>query len=69
MLDTNLQTEITGLYVCDASTFPEALARPPRGYAADHPAFAPLVAAFAPILQSDGLAVREKGAVPLPGVG
>jgi choline dehydrogenase-like flavoprotein len=28
LLDTNLQTEITGLYVCDASTFPEALARP-----------------------------------------
>jgi choline dehydrogenase-like flavoprotein len=28
MLDENLQTEITGLYVCDASTFPEALARP-----------------------------------------
>jgi choline dehydrogenase-like flavoprotein len=28
MLDTNLQTEIEGLYVCDASTFPEALARP-----------------------------------------
>lgn len=28
MLDTNLQTEIAGLYVCDASTFPEALARP-----------------------------------------
>jgi choline dehydrogenase-like flavoprotein len=28
MLDTNLQTEIPGLYVCDASTFPEALARP-----------------------------------------
>ncbi len=28
MLDTNLQTEIGGLYVCDASTFPEALARP-----------------------------------------
>ena len=28
MLDKNLQTEITGLYVCDASTFPEALARP-----------------------------------------
>ena len=24
----NLQTEIAGLYVCDASTFPEALARP-----------------------------------------
>jgi choline dehydrogenase-like flavoprotein len=28
MLDENLQTEIQGLYVCDASTFPEALARP-----------------------------------------
>ena len=28
MLDKNLQTEITNLYVCDASTFPEALARP-----------------------------------------
>jgi choline dehydrogenase-like flavoprotein len=28
MLDENLQTEISGLYVCDASTFPEALARP-----------------------------------------
>ena len=28
MLDTNLQTEVKGLYVCDASTFPEALARP-----------------------------------------
>ena len=28
MLDTDLQTEIAGLYVCDASTFPEALARP-----------------------------------------
>jgi choline dehydrogenase-like flavoprotein len=28
MLDTNLQTEISGLYVCDASTFPEALDRP-----------------------------------------
>jgi choline dehydrogenase-like flavoprotein len=28
MLDLNLQTEISGLYVCDASTFPEALARP-----------------------------------------
>jgi choline dehydrogenase-like flavoprotein len=28
MLDENLQTEIKGLYVCDASTFPEALARP-----------------------------------------
>lgn len=28
MLDQNLQTEIAGLYVCDASTFPEALARP-----------------------------------------
>ena len=28
MLDENLQTEIQGLYVCDASTFPEALGRP-----------------------------------------
>lgn len=28
MLDNDLQTEIHGLYVCDASTFPEALARP-----------------------------------------
>ncbi len=28
MLDENLQTEIRGLYVCDASTFPEALGRP-----------------------------------------
>ncbi len=28
LLDQNLQTEITGLYVCDASTFPEALGRP-----------------------------------------
>ena len=28
LLDENLQTEIAGLYVCDASTFPEALARP-----------------------------------------
>ncbi len=28
MLDSNLQTEIPGLYVCDASTFPEALDRP-----------------------------------------
>jgi choline dehydrogenase-like flavoprotein len=28
MIDTNLQTEIEGLFVCDASTFPEALARP-----------------------------------------
>lgn len=28
MLDTNLQTEIENLYVCDASVFPEALARP-----------------------------------------
>lgn len=28
MLDENLQTETTGLYVCDASTFPEALDRP-----------------------------------------
>ena len=29
MLDTNLQTEVKNLYVCDASTFPEALDRPP----------------------------------------
>lgn len=28
MLDDNLQTEVQGLYVCDASTFPEALDRP-----------------------------------------
>jgi len=28
MLDTDLQTEIKGLYVCDASVFPEALDRP-----------------------------------------
>jgi choline dehydrogenase-like flavoprotein len=28
MLDENLQTEVEGLYVCDASTFPEALDRP-----------------------------------------
>jgi choline dehydrogenase-like flavoprotein len=28
LLDTDLQTAIAGLYVCDASTFPEALARP-----------------------------------------
>lgn len=28
MLDENLQTEVQGLYVCDASVFPEALARP-----------------------------------------
>ena len=28
MLDTNLRTEVEGLYVCDASTFPEALDRP-----------------------------------------
>ena len=28
MLDENLQSEVKGLYVCDASTFPEALARP-----------------------------------------
>lgn len=27
-LDTSLQTQIEGLYVCDASAFPEALARP-----------------------------------------
>jgi len=29
MLDTNLQTEVKNLYICDASTFPEALDRPP----------------------------------------
>ena len=28
MLDTRLRTEIAGLYVCDASVFPEALGRP-----------------------------------------
>jgi choline dehydrogenase-like flavoprotein len=28
MLDENLQTEVKGLYVCDASAFPEALDRP-----------------------------------------
>jgi choline dehydrogenase-like flavoprotein len=28
MLDNNLQTEVNGLYVCDASAFPEALDRP-----------------------------------------
>jgi choline dehydrogenase-like flavoprotein len=28
MLDTDLQTEVQGLYVCDASVFPEALDRP-----------------------------------------
>ena len=28
MLDENLQTEVPGLYVCDASVFPEALDRP-----------------------------------------
>ena len=28
MLDQNLQTRVEGLYVCDASTFPEALGRP-----------------------------------------
>jgi choline dehydrogenase-like flavoprotein len=28
LVDTNLQTETQGLYVCDASVFPEALARP-----------------------------------------
>jgi len=28
MLDENLETEAKGLYVCDASVFPEALARP-----------------------------------------
>jgi hypothetical protein len=28
MVDTNLQSEVQGLYVCDASVFPEALGRP-----------------------------------------
>jgi len=28
VVDTNLKTEIDGLYVCDASVFPEALDRP-----------------------------------------
>ena len=28
LVDENLQTEVSGLYVCDASVFPEALARP-----------------------------------------
>ncbi|MFN3929513.1 MAG: GMC oxidoreductase, partial [Thermoflexus sp.] len=28
LVDTDLQTEIPGLYVCDASVFPEALGRP-----------------------------------------
>lgn len=28
MLDTNLKTEVDGLYACDASTFPESLDRP-----------------------------------------
>jgi choline dehydrogenase-like flavoprotein len=28
MLDSNLQTKVKNLYVCDASTFPEALDRP-----------------------------------------
>jgi choline dehydrogenase-like flavoprotein len=28
LVDTNLQTEVEGLYVCDASVFPEALDRP-----------------------------------------
>jgi choline dehydrogenase-like flavoprotein len=28
LVDENLQTEVQGLYVCDASVFPEALARP-----------------------------------------
>jgi choline dehydrogenase-like flavoprotein len=28
MVDADLQTQIPGLYVCDASVFPEALDRP-----------------------------------------
>jgi choline dehydrogenase-like flavoprotein len=28
MVDRELRTEIDGLYVCDASVFPEALGRP-----------------------------------------
>jgi choline dehydrogenase-like flavoprotein len=28
MVDENLQTETQGLYICDASVFPEALDRP-----------------------------------------
>ncbi|MBA4160269.1 MAG: GMC family oxidoreductase, partial [Gemmatimonadetes bacterium] len=28
MLSTNLETQVSGLYVCDASVFPEALCRP-----------------------------------------
>jgi choline dehydrogenase-like flavoprotein len=28
LVDTNLQTQLAGLYICDASVFPEALARP-----------------------------------------
>jgi choline dehydrogenase-like flavoprotein len=28
MVDTNLETEVDGLYACDASVFPEALGRP-----------------------------------------
>ncbi len=28
LLDNNLQTEVKNLYVCDASVFPQALARP-----------------------------------------
>ena len=28
MVDSDLQTEVQGLYVCDASVFPEALGRP-----------------------------------------
>jgi choline dehydrogenase-like flavoprotein len=28
MVDTNLQAQVKNLYVCDASTFPEALDRP-----------------------------------------
>jgi choline dehydrogenase-like flavoprotein len=28
LLDADLQTDVAGLYVCDASTFPEALGQP-----------------------------------------